>query len=400
MSLWQKYAKPIFSPQVDEQEIDAWLNRIKSKLPAPVFWLLGKTQSGKTALIRALTGDDRAKIGNGMQSCTRTAMIYDFPSSNECLLKFLDTRGLGEIDYDPEADLQLFQEQAQVLIVVMKAMDPAQHAVVAALKKIMKNRPDLPVIVVQTALHEGYPDLSYEHILPYPFQNEDSARAAPEALQRALAAQRQLFAGINASFVPVDFTLPEDQYQPEHYGLEALLQSLEAATPQGLAGLLLNMSDFRADLYNFYDRTALPHIAAYSVLSGVAGAVPVPFVDIPIVTLVQMKMLYTLAEIFHYPINKQQAKEIFGALGLTFLTNWGRRELVKLIPVYGAPTSALLTAASTYALGKTLMAYFHSQREGLILSKRHFQNIYAEQYLSGKVLLKDYVFNAKPKLSS
>ena len=32
---------------------------------APVIWLLGKTQAGKTAIIAALTGDSRAEIGRG-----------------------------------------------------------------------------------------------------------------------------------------------------------------------------------------------------------------------------------------------------------------------------------------------------------------------------------------------
>ena len=46
----------------------AWkpkIDEVKQRLPIPVFWLLGKTQAGKTSLIRAITGSDAAEIGNG-----------------------------------------------------------------------------------------------------------------------------------------------------------------------------------------------------------------------------------------------------------------------------------------------------------------------------------------------
>lgn len=391
MSIWKRYYSQVVTPQVDDVKINALFNNFKSTLPIPVFWLLGKTQSGKTSLIRALTGDSRAQIGNGMQACTRSAFIYDFPNSENCILKFLDTRGLGEIDYDPEIDMNAFQEQTQVLIVVVKAMDHAQHAVLEALRKILKNKPHWPVIVVQTALHEGYPDHRFEHITPYPFQDDAWRDSVPDNLKRSLLAQRALFKGMAAQFVAIDFTLPEDQYRPVYYGLEALWQNLENALPHGMAGLLHQMRDLRHELYDIYSQAAMPHIMAYSMLTGAAGAIPMPLVDIPLVTLLQMKMLHTLASIFHYPVNGKRLAAIGSALGFTFLTNWGRREAIKLIPGFGAPISALLTAATTYALGRTLIMYFQSQRDGVTLGRQHFQSVYAEQLDAGKLLMQDYI---------
>lgn len=399
MSIWNKYYASVFSPHVDDAKINAWLEGIRATLPTPVFWLLGKTQSGKTSLIRALTGDSRAQIGNGMQSCTRSAFAYDFPNSENPILKFLDTRGFGEVDYDPKDDIELFREQTQVVIVVIKAMDHAQHAVIDTLRKILKSKPHWPVIVVQTALHEGYPNHAFEHIAPYPFQNENWPALVPADLKRSLLAQRELFKGINAQFVPVDFTLPEDQYHPMYYGLEAFWYSLETAMPHGMVGLLHHMRDLRLELFDIYEQTAMPHIMTYSVLAGAAGAIPVPLVDIPLVTLLQMKMLQTLASIYRYPINGEHVAEIGGALGISFLTNWGRRELIKLVPGFGAPISALLTAATTFALGKTLIIYFQSKRDGLVLGKQHFQTVYAEQLTAGKALMKDYTGRHQPNVS-
>ena len=49
---------------------------------APVFWLFGKTQSGKTSVVKYLTGATDAEIGEGFQPCTRTTRRYAFPEDD------------------------------------------------------------------------------------------------------------------------------------------------------------------------------------------------------------------------------------------------------------------------------------------------------------------------------
>src|SRR5204863_8535540 len=46
---------------------------------APVVWLLGKVQSGKTSLIRVMTGCSTAEIGDGLRARTKTAPLLYFP---------------------------------------------------------------------------------------------------------------------------------------------------------------------------------------------------------------------------------------------------------------------------------------------------------------------------------
>lgn len=396
--MWEKIYSAVLTPRLETEEVDERLEAIKSSLPTPVFWLLGKTQSGKTSIIRALTGDSRAQIGNGMHACTKTALIYDFPGPQDCMMRFLDTRGLGEVDYDPGSDIEAFQEQTHVLIVVMKAMDHAQDAVMQAVRSVHKAKPDWPVVVVQTALHEGYPDAGFEHPSPYPFGGDAWSHAVPENLRRSLLAQRKLFKGIDARFVALDLTLPEDGYRPVNYGLEAFWSSLEEALPHGIALMLHEMKDMRKELHEMYSKAAHPHIVAYSLLSGVAGAMPVPFVDIPMVTLVQTKMFHTIASIHNYKLDRKSWAEISSALGLSLLANIGRRELVKLIPVYGLAVSSVLTAATTFALGKTLTVYFRNLRSGTEISNELFRKIYAEQFDLGRAMLKDYMTEIQHKV--
>ena len=395
--MWKKIYSTVFTPRLDDQAISARLETIKSSMPTPVFWLLGKTQSGKTSIIKALTGDSRAQIGNGMHACTRSAYLYDFPDSQDCIMRFLDTRGLGEVDYEPDCDIDAFRDQAHVLIVVMKAMDHSQFAVMEAVRSIHKAKPDWPVIVVQTALHEGYPTPSFEHLSPYPFEREDWAKITPDNLCRSLLEQRTLFKGIDAQFVPIDFTLPEDGYHAVNYGLEAFWNSLEIALPHGIAMMLHEMKDIRKELHDVYSKAAHPHIIAYALISGAAGAVPIPFVDIPVVTLVQAKMFQTIGSIYNYKLDKKSWTEITSALGVTLLTNIGRRELIKLIPVYGLAVSSALTAATTYALGKTLTVYFQNLRNGKELTNELFRIVYAEQFELGLSILKAYVSEIQHK---
>lgn len=126
--------------QEEERFLEA-LRQAQTHMAIPVVWLLGKTQSGKTSIVRALTGSTRAEIGNGFQPCTRTASIYHFPNETTPLIRFLDTRGLGEIHYDPTDDLRQFQDQAHLLMIVVKAMDPNQRAVLEAARMIRRARP-------------------------------------------------------------------------------------------------------------------------------------------------------------------------------------------------------------------------------------------------------------------
>ncbi|MEE4137401.1 MAG: hypothetical protein V2I32_15080, partial [Desulforhopalus sp.] len=72
---WQGLGNALFNPKA--HNIDAKISAVKQRLPIPVFWLLGKAQSGKTSLIKALTGDGAVEIGNGFQACTKRSRLYD-----------------------------------------------------------------------------------------------------------------------------------------------------------------------------------------------------------------------------------------------------------------------------------------------------------------------------------
>jgi Uncharacterized protein/domain associated with GTPases len=387
--------KAILTPKISETKLAEKIDAIKRTLPIPVIWLLGKAQAGKTSLIRALTGRDDTEIGNGFQPCTRTARLYDFPNAQHCLIRFLDTRGLGEVNYDPAEDMRLFMQQAHLLMVVIKAMDHAQQGVLQALWTILKAHPQWPVIVVQTVLHEGYPDQDTRHLEPYPYAQTPWPWTVPQELARSLLKQREWFADIEARFVAVDFTLPEDGYTPVNYGIDALWAAIEMALPLGLQAMLQN-SEHLQHFQDIYAKTAHPHILTYAVLAGGLEAIPIPMASVPFVLSLQAKMMQAIASIYNQELNWQRYAEIAGTLGLGYLLRLGGRELIKFIPVYGAAVSSVYTAGVTYALGKTLCAYFSSILKGDVPHKAVFEKIYVEELQKGRELLARYVRAIQP----
>src|SRR5262245_29410529 len=168
--------------------------RKRAQATAPVVWLLGKTGAGKTAIVATLTGDLRAEVGEGFEPCTRTAAFYDVPSEVP-LLRFLDTRGLGEADYDPANDIAWCEGQSHLLLMVMQVADPAQQTVLRVLQQSRRRHPGWPVIVAQTGLHRLYP-AGVGHPKQYPFTGgaqDETHPLVPHALRQALAHQRRLF---------------------------------------------------------------------------------------------------------------------------------------------------------------------------------------------------------------
>jgi uncharacterized protein (DUF697 family) len=385
----QDYTAKILSPAVDSESEQA-IKAIHSSVPPPVFWLLGKTQSGKSAIIRTLTHSTAAEVGNGFKPCTKTAMLFDYPDADSAFLRFLDTRGLSEAGYDAGEDMAWCERQAHLLIVVVKAMDHQLETLLAAVKQIRKAHPNWPLIVAQTTLHEGYPSRTMEHPSPYPFANGDIGPAVPTDLRFSLLKQREDFAGLNARFVPIDFTLDEDGYAPVDYGIDELWDAIEAALPLGLRDML-DVSRIN----DVYSKAAHSHIVSYAILAGCTAAIPLPVASLSTVVILQGKMFHSIASIYGLPLTRQSIGEIVSAIGLGVLSGMGGRELLKLVPYYGQTVAAgmagVYTAAVSYALGKTLCYYFSHTRQGEALSPEALNAMFKQEFMRGGEMLRDAV---------
>ena len=355
-------------------------------LDAPVVWLLGKVQSGKTSIVRELTGRTDAEIGNGYKASTKTARIFGFPEEKP-LIRFLDTRGLGEARYDPAADIAACEGQAHLLLVVMKALDQEQSAVLDVVRTVRGRRPDWPVLVVQTTLHDAYAP-GTDHPRLYPFGGTDPAQLGaanvPDGLVRSLARQRALFDNVPGIepilFVPLDFTLARDPYSPHDYGMLALLSALQKAAPISVAAAVRQTL---GAANTALAARAQPQIISYA--SAAAAADLVPLAGLVAVPGIQAKMLHSLAAIYGSPWDRWTVAQFAGCLGtgttVRLLTAFGIRELVKLLPWYGQTAGAAAAAAgsfaTTFAIGKAA-CYFLGQRRVGVADSAGVQRVYAD----------------------
>ena len=191
-------------------------DRLLDRAPVPVFWLFGKTGSGKTSIVKYLTGAERAEIGSGFRPQTQRSEQYDFPSAESPLVRFLDTRGLGETRYDPREDIGQFSGSTHVVIVTVRAMDHALAEIIEPLRAIRKAAPARPVLLALTCLHEAYP--GQQHPDPDPFDSALLSDSLPVELRRSIGAQEERFAGLADRIVPLDLTQPEDGFDQPDFG--------------------------------------------------------------------------------------------------------------------------------------------------------------------------------------
>src|SRR5262245_34103941 len=335
---------------------------------APVVWLLGKVQSGKTSIVRELTQASDAEVGSGYAACTRTARVFDFPGEAP-IIRFLDTRGLGEVAYDPSDDIAFCEGRSHLVLAVVKALDAEQHAVLGVMRTVRQRHPEWPVVVAQTSLHEGYAP-GVGHRLPYPYGSSPSTVAPADTLSRALEHQRSLFRSLPGhaavAFVPIDFTQAGDGYDPVDYGREALIEALIAAAPAAVAVALSELptpDEGRLGKLN-------AHILGFALAAGASDAFPVAgMVAVP---MVQAAMLQQLGKLCGASWDKRAYAEFAAALGVGTLvrtaSGFGVRQLVKLIPVYGqtagAAAAAAASFAATYAMGKGAGYFLIKRRDG------------------------------------
>jgi uncharacterized protein (DUF697 family) len=384
----RRQLRQFLNPQVDEAVLQATLQRVRQDMPPPVIWLFGKVQSGKTSIIRALTGAERAQIGTGFAPCTRWAARYDFPNADAPLAVFLDTRGLGEAAYDPQEDLTAFRTQADLLLVVVKAMDMALEQLLTTLTTLLRAKPSWPIVVAQTTLHEGYPPDQHEHIDPYPFATTLWPPTVPTELARALAFQRTLFAGVPVQdFIPLDFTLPEDGFHEPFYGREALLAALAVTHLHAVYQRLRQLPELTQELKSLHFQHAQPHILAYALAATTVAAVPLPMADLPIVSALQVKMLHTIAALYRQPLGVKTFLELASTLGLGFLLRQSARSLLKFIPGFGSAVAGLYAGATTYALGCALCFYYQVVFDGHLPHPEQLQAFYHQKLAEGVKLL-------------
>lgn len=351
--------------------------------PIPTLWLYGKTGSGKTSIIRFLTGATDAEIGTGYRPCTRRSRVFAFPDDDLPVLKFLDTRGLGEADYDPSEDFSELDEEAQLVMLAVRLNDHALHDIVKPFRKIRKRHPERPVLLVITHLHGAYP--GQQHPSPDPFKEPlaasdlQEAENVPANLRRSLVQQFETWEGLFDQWVTIDLTPEDDGFDEPNYGGDRLKQAIVELLPAAYRHTFIELDKLRGCFREVHERKVAQIILSHSIIAASAAAVPLPWIDIPLVLAIQSRLAHRLARYNRHPIDATTIANITTAVGGRVALRMGMRELLKFIPWVGMAANAAASFAFTYASGWMWHWYFLEVSKGHVPSADALREKYQEQ---------------------
>ena len=286
--------------------------------------------------------------------------MFDFPEQLP-IMRFLDTRGLGEVGYDPVDDLRACEKRSHVMLVVARLDDPVQGDVAAAIATVCKRRPATPIIIV----HNG-------------------ADLLPEEQARFRARQQTQLVFEKAAGKPLSFVetmLASEDVADHQNGVDALVTLLAGVTPD--VALLLAREERRSAERSAF-ATCRAEVLWYASAAGASDVAPV--VGAVTVPTLQAAMLRALGK--HYGVNWTRARmtEFTLALGAGAAFRYGAsyavRQLSKLIPVYGqtagAAAAGAISFAATYALGRAAAMYLFRTQHGESIDTEELRALYTD----------------------
>lgn len=345
--------------RVDEVEVQEILQKVRSELPTTEALLVGKPQSGKSSIVRGITGVSAEIVGQGFRPHTQFTQQYSYPTQDLPLLVFTDTVGLGdgtqetsEVIRELVGELQPDETRAKVLILTVRINDFATDTLKQIATRIRAKHPEVPCLLAVTCLHELYPaDVTDHPEYPPTFAEVD----------RAFSTIQQNFAGLFDRAVLIDFTLEEDEFNPTFYGLEAVIETLADLLPEAEArtiAQLLNDENAGKQISELYRDAGRRYILPFSVMAGAAAAIPLPLADMPVITALQVSMVGALGQLYGQTLSPSQAGGVVSAIAGGFVAQAIGRELIKFVPGFGSVIAASWASAYTWALGEAACVYF------------------------------------------
>jgi uncharacterized protein (DUF697 family) len=113
--------------------------------------------------------------------------------------------------------------------------------------------------------------------------------------------------------------------------------------------------------------TAGKLVDRFAVWSGVAGLIPLPFVDVLAVGGLQLQMLRRVSQLYDVQFSENRGKALIASLAGTMIpvtSGMGAASALKGVPLLGMVASAfvmpVLSAGATYAIGKAFVQHFES----------------------------------------
>ena len=123
-----------------------------------------------------------------------------------------------------------------------------------------------------------------------------------------------------------------------------------------------------------------------------AGFIPVPIVDMVAVTAIQIDMIKKICELYEVNFSDANLKSWISSLSGSVISRFGA-DAIKFIPgigsVIGGISVAVLSGASTYAVGQVFIEHFENGGNLTNFEVDKFVDFYKKQFERGKAFVED-----------
>ncbi len=362
---WRSLWEGVSSETGDErrQEVDSATAKV-----VPMIWLLGKTAAGKSSIVKCVTGASEIEIGNGYRPCTRTADVFVYPP-DQPLLKFLDTRGLGETGYDPAEDIRECMEHSHVVAAVAKLDDPNQQELRDVLRTVSRKARGTEILLVHTG----------KGCVPEEGERSRARAQIQEMVKEAV--------GREVPWIELELAGPATTGTEPREDRDKLVDALSDLLKVPAFVLARHeRSSAEGKEFSNHRNTVL----WYAASAGASDTLPV--VGAGSVIAAQSAMLVALGRRYEIEWTLPLLLQLKACLGTALLLKYGLnlalRQFGKLIPVYGQTVGALaagtISFTATYALGRAAAFFLFRVREGREVSPEELRALYKHAFQSGK----------------
>ena len=276
--------------------------------------IAGPVNSGKSTLFNLLKGQVVSPV-SAVPGTTQTNIVEDFGP-----FTLVDTPGFGEVEGEHPALLARAEiKKAKMVLLLLDAGAGVRQGDLALYHDIRKY--DVPVIVILNKVDLVRRDLrAVLNDLAFRLQ---SVQAIPISAKTG--------AGVADKLIP------------------AIIQADDSlAVVIGRA-----LPAYRAEAA----KRVIHNTAMWSLL---LGAEPVPGLDLPLLLVMQARMVLRLGAIYGENISTRYARELVSGLAGGLVARYIGEELAKFLPGPGWVISALVAAAGTMTMGRLAESYFQS----------------------------------------
>jgi uncharacterized protein (DUF697 family) len=152
------------------------------------------------------------------------------------------------------------------------------------------------------------------------------------------------------------------------------------------------------------ERQAQKIVNTHMWVSMGVGLIPLPFVDMMGVMVVQLRMLHELTKLYGIPFSRDLGKELIGALlgslvpgSLTATVGSAMKGIPLVGTVVGILSMPLLAGAATYAIGQVFMQHFETGGTLLDFEPAKVREHFRQEFAKGQGLASESRGTAAPE---